>query len=341
MQTEVVTLSEERKVTLTCYLQQTGGEFGHITKRPALLLLPGGGYSMCSDREADPVAFPFLAAGFQVLILRYSVRPYSTWPQPLRDYEEAMTMIRTHADAWGIYEDKIAVCGFSAGGHLAGSAATLSSLECRPNAALLIYPVLNEASAHDWQADAPGLIDKVDENTPPCFLACARNDDMVPALNTLEFTLALCKADISFESHVYSYGGHGYSVGDSTVCVPDYPITPRAGHWVEDSIAWLKEVFGDFGLRQLTAPKVGHFSMEDHSDHYSFGCTMGQIRQNPEALTVAMDLIADIRAGMSAANMLMADTVLDRMKIKDLLSFVPVDSHAADGVEEKLKTITK
>lgn len=93
MDVEKIVLNGERNVTLTAYTQPVEGEFNHISKRPAVLILPGGGYSMCSDREADPVAFPYLEAGYQAFILRYSVGEDSVWPNPLDDYEQAMASL--------------------------------------------------------------------------------------------------------------------------------------------------------------------------------------------------------------------------------------------------------
>lgn len=119
MDVEKIVLNGERNVTLTAYTQPVEGEFNHISKRPAVLILPGGGYSMCSDREADPVAFPYLEAGYQAFILRYSVGEDSVWPNPLDDYEQAMALIEERADEWKVLTDKIVVIGFSAGGHLA------------------------------------------------------------------------------------------------------------------------------------------------------------------------------------------------------------------------------
>ena len=128
MKTEIITLSEERNVTLTAYTQNVKGEFRNISKRPAILILPGGGYQYCSDREADPVAMPYLKAGYQVFILRYSVKEHAVWPNPLNDYEQAMELIRSNHEKWGLYQDKVAVLGFSAGGHLASSAATMAKI---------------------------------------------------------------------------------------------------------------------------------------------------------------------------------------------------------------------
>ena len=102
MKTELLVLNEERNVTLTAYLQAVGGEFTGVTVRPAVLILPGGGYQACSDREADPVAFPYLKAGYHAFILRYSLKEQAEWPNPLCDYEQAMALIRAHADEWHI-----------------------------------------------------------------------------------------------------------------------------------------------------------------------------------------------------------------------------------------------
>ncbi|MSD82412.1 alpha/beta hydrolase fold domain-containing protein, partial [Escherichia coli] len=116
------------------YIQQTivgidGSEarfFGYVADnseemepdriRPAILILPGGGYAMTSDREAEPVALQFLAKGFAVFVLRYSVQP-SRYPVALLEAAEAMRLIRANADQWHVNPAQVAVLGFSAGGH--------------------------------------------------------------------------------------------------------------------------------------------------------------------------------------------------------------------------------
>ena len=123
------------------YIQQTivgidGSEarfFGYVADnseemepdriRPAILILPGGGYAMTSDREAEPVALQFLAKGFAVFVLRYSVQP-SRYPVALLEAAEAMRLIRANADQWHVNPAQVAVLGFSAGGHLAANLAT-------------------------------------------------------------------------------------------------------------------------------------------------------------------------------------------------------------------------
>lgn len=208
MRKEYIFINENRNVTLTAYLQETGGEFTSARKRPAILVLPGGGYQMCSEREADPVAFPYLKAGYHVFILRYSVKQHAIWPAPLEDYEAAMELIISRSEEWKLYSDKIAVIGFSAGGHLAGAAAVMA--KNRPAAAILGYAVLNE-DVKGCNPSAPGLVEEVDEQTCPCFLFASRTDNIVPIANSLEFMQALDKKGISFESHIYGYGPHGFS----------------------------------------------------------------------------------------------------------------------------------
>ena len=107
MNKQVLVLNEERNVTLTAYLLEVGGEFRTIEKRPLVLVLPGGGYQFCSDREADPVAFPYLKAGYHAAVLRYSVQSHCTWPNPLEDYEQAMELIKEKAEEWKVYPENI------------------------------------------------------------------------------------------------------------------------------------------------------------------------------------------------------------------------------------------
>ena len=88
--TEEVVLDAERGVTLSVQLLPTGGWYPGITERPAVLILPGGGYNRPSEREAENVAAPFLAAGYHAMVLRYCAGEHRAWPGPLRDYEAAM-----------------------------------------------------------------------------------------------------------------------------------------------------------------------------------------------------------------------------------------------------------
>lgn len=288
MRTETIVLNAKRNVTLTAYVQEVGGEFEYIARRPAILVLPGGGYQMCSDREADPVAFPYLKAGYQVFILRYSVKQDALWPHPLEDYEQAMALIRGNADEWMLYPDKVAVIGFSAGGHLACAAATMS--ENRPNAAILGYAVTG-TDVRACLPSAPDTVAAVDERTCPCFLFATRTDGVVPIDNSIRFMEALAENDIAFECHIYSYGPHGFSTCDPSVQHPDTKISARAPHWVEDSIGWLRELFGTFSDGRMSEPACRPCVNGNHEPYLSLDCTVGRIMRVPAGRELAEDIL--------------------------------------------------
>ena len=298
MTTETIVLNEHRKVTLTAYIQQVGGEFAQVLKRPAVLILPGGAYGMCSDREADPVAFAYLKAGYQAFILRYSVADNKTWPNPLDDYEKAISFIREKSDEWGVYSDKIAVIGFSAGGHLAAVAATSS--KNRPNAAILGYPALIKETGDMCQKGMPVPVEQVDDKTCPCFVFATRNDWVVPVKNTVEFLQALIAKNITFESHIYSYGNHGYSTGEQFLFAGE--MCNRAKNWVADSIEWLKDVFGDFSDGGMTTPKVQAKMNGNNEEYLSMDCTYGYLKsQSKEVVEILQPLFIPINASLGGA----------------------------------------
>ena len=131
------------------------------------------------------------------------------------DYEQAMEYILENAEKWHVMKDRIAVVGFSAGGHLAGAAATMG--RHRPAAAILGYPVLMQETALELGLSMPGIPENVDENTCPCFLFATRTDSVVPIQNTIDMLNALNRYQTSFECHIYGYGPHGFSTGDHSV----------------------------------------------------------------------------------------------------------------------------
>ena len=130
------TINENRNVTLTAYF----ADDSCAKDRPAVLVIPGGGYRVLSEVEAEPPALAFRRAGFHAFVLQYTVGERCHWPLPLEDYEEAMELIEQNAGKWHIDTSRIIVAGFSAGGHLAACAATTA--QHRPAAAVLAYPVI-------------------------------------------------------------------------------------------------------------------------------------------------------------------------------------------------------
>lgn len=240
MKVHELILNETRNVKFSAWIQDVGGEFGKLDKRPAILILPGGGYSFCFDREAEVVAAHYMKAGFQVFILRYSTGEHKDWPNPLIDYEQAMELILSKADEWHVQNCKIAVLGFSAGGHLAACAATKG--KHRPNAVILGYAALSQETADMCQPGMPSPINDVDDATCPFFLFATRNDNIVPVQDTVDFEKALLAKGIMFESHIYAYGTHGFSTGETYLNAAK--MCSRVPNWVQDSIEWLEDVFG-------------------------------------------------------------------------------------------------
>jgi acetyl esterase/lipase len=338
MKYEVITLNQQRNVTLTAMIQDVGGEFRGITARPGIMVIPGGGYQFCSDREAEAVAFAYLKAGFQVFILRYSVEQYSRWPNPLEDYEQAMAYIHAHSAQWHTLADKIAVVGFSAGGHLAGAAATMA--QNRPAAAILGYAVLGKETAEELGQEMPSITEHVDEQTCPCFLFASRTDSVVPIQNTLDMLNALNRFHTSFECHIYAFGPHGFSTADHCVQSCDTRIPQRAGDWVEDSIAWLRELFGDFGSDGLTQPVCRPHVNDDAMAWMSLDCSIARIFGNPKAREVLAPTIRKMRERITpfSPDMTFEDMMelLGKMTLRDLLMERGIDTQRFEELDEAL-----
>lgn len=278
-----VVLNEQRNVTLTSMLH---GATEGPAQRPAVLILPGGGYQSLADGESETVAYSFLNAGFQAFVLRYSIAEHKTWPNPLDDYEQAMEMIRSHAEEWNVASDKIAVMGFSAGGHLTACAATIS--KNRPNAAILGYAATSKELSSSMSTEKPLPVpnEHVDVKTCPCFLMATCDDTAVPiGENSVSFTRALAQHGIQFESHIYAYGGHGFSNGQKSVV--GNAVCSRVSNWQRDCIEWLWDVFGDLMPQGFESPRVKSKINGDYEEVLSIDCTMGYLKnQNEEAAAI-------------------------------------------------------
>ena len=272
MKCERIYLYEDRKdVYLDTYIRDTSVEYPS-NKRPAMLIFPGGGYGFCSDREAEPIANQYLAAGLSCFVLRYSIGEAASskmprFSQPLLDASLSMSIIRQNAEEWGIDTDKIAIIGFSAGGHLAGSLATMwndkeifeelniPAGSNKPNAAILAYPVitfgvsthggtranlLGEYNNKEEFFEKYSLEKNVSKDTPPTFIWHTAEDGAVPVVNSLDFAASLSKHEIPFELHIFPHGGHGLSTATKDVCREENEYVAR---WVDLSVKWLKITF--------------------------------------------------------------------------------------------------
>lgn len=254
--------------SVTAYLQtemeEMRGREGALDKAPAVLICPGGGYGMTSEREAEPVAREYFAAGYHVFVLWYCVGEKAKDFGPLIQLAATMAHIRKHAAEWKLDGGRVAVCGFSAGGHLAASLGTLYDDEkflkawnrggnIRPDAMILGYPVItadefahrdsirNVSGAEEGSEEYRyfGLDRHVDAQTPPAYLWHTSEDDCVPVENSLRFAAALSAAKVPFELHVFPQGWHGMSV-----CTRDVGcFDPYNARWMEWSIKWLNSRF--------------------------------------------------------------------------------------------------
>lgn len=328
MKQEIIQLNQERDVYLTAYTQPVGGKFDHIEKRPAILILPGGGYQYCSAREADPVAFAYLKAGYQAFILNYSVAQHQNWPNPLRDVEQALELIRTRED-WNVYSDKVAVIGFSAGGHLAAAAATMA--KDRPNAAILGYAVASN-DVKGCNLSAPDTTQYVDKHTCPCFVFSTCSDTLVAVQNSIDFMSALSKAKITFESHIYAYGPHGFSTADSSVHANQKGICSRAHDWVEDSIGFLKDIFGDFEKGGMTEANCSRYTTHDYDPYLSADCTFGCLLSNEGAQAVLKEMLNHAPEGINLE-------AIGGMTLRSMLSFVRYPKEEIEKLDAQLREI--
>ncbi|MEG3088910.1 alpha/beta hydrolase [Sphingomonas sp. PB4P5] len=207
----------------------------------AVMLLPGGGYGFLSwDNEGEEQARWLTARGVTCFILSYRL-PGEGWANratvPLADAQRGLRLIRARAAAYGVDPRRVAVLGFSAGGHLAGSLATRHAeavyapvdatdrLSARPDLAGLIYPVVSLAApfTHGGSRDMlfgptqpPALLraasveTRVTVDTPPMFLSHASDDGLVPIANSLALYQALLDAKRPAELHAFDQGGHGF-----------------------------------------------------------------------------------------------------------------------------------
>jgi len=263
-----MTLPTGAKVTVWLHSESPELTDPRCACRPAVVVCPGGGYAMLSGREKDPTAAEFFNMGAQVLVLEYSVGDLAGAKRPLEEAARAVLLARQKADAWRIDPNRIAIIGFSAGGHLAGSlgvhwddpeiAGRLGVADAellRPDAMILCYPVItglpglrhegsiiNVSARCDEPLEYWCLETQVKENTPPTFLWHTMEDTCVPVENSILMMSALHGKGVSCEAHFYPHGDHGRSMCTAEVENHD----PIVRTWVPMCRAWLDETLGGF-----------------------------------------------------------------------------------------------
>lgn len=276
-----IELENAKQAKLVVYLQEEYPEIYGERKRPMVLVCPGGGYTHVSPREAEPIAMQFLSAGCNAAVLWYDVADADIrFPQQVFELAVAVAYLRKRAEEFHIHEDKILLCGFSAGGHLAASLGCfwseawfkegmqkmqkISPEEYKPNGLILAYPVITSGEyAHrgsflnllgekaEEGCKIVGLSGKemeqyvslehhVTEQVPPVFMWHTFEDQAVPLENSLLFAMALKKAGVSLEYHVFPHGGHGYALGTRQTAGKELKeIDTQIPQWIDLCKNWL------------------------------------------------------------------------------------------------------
>ena len=220
-------------------------------QRAAVVICPGGGYQhLAVGHEGTEIADWLNSHGITAGILRYRLAPRYKHPAPLQDVQRAVRIVRSSAAERNIDADKIGVIGFSAGGHLVSTIAThfdagksevsdaIEQASCRPDFAILVYPVIALATEYAHGGSRKNLLGDsppqelleslsnermVTAGTPPCFLVHSGTDTAVPPENSVLFYLALRKAKVPVEMHIFEQGPHGFGLGKKDPALKQWP----------------------------------------------------------------------------------------------------------------------
>lgn len=227
----------------------------------AVVICPGGGYGhLAMDHEGHQIAEWLNSLGVAGFILEYRHRNSGGGyghPIPLQDAQRAVRMVRSRAGRYAVDPNRIGILGFSAGGHLASTAGThfdkgnaeakdpIDRASCRPDFMVLLYPVISLAEPFTHKGSGrnllgdnpdPKLLDylsnekQVTPQTPPTFLVHTYEDKVVPAENSIYFYLALRKANVPAEMHLYQKGPHGFGLGKTVGAASSWPL--RCAEWM-------------------------------------------------------------------------------------------------------------
>jgi acetyl esterase/lipase len=245
---------EKDKPTLTVFLPPAGKANG-----AAAVVCPGGGYgALAVDHEGKQVAEWLNSLGVTAFMLKYRLAPRYHHPAPLQDAQRAMRTVRARAKEWNVDPKRIGIWGFSAGGHLASTVAThfdnghpaedpIEEASCRPDFAILAYPVISMERPYTHvgsrqnllgQNPDPALVEnlsndkQVTSETPPTFLFHTNADSGVLPENSVLFYLALRKAKVPSELHIYEKGPHGVGLA---------PADSILSTWKDRLADWMRQ----------------------------------------------------------------------------------------------------
>lgn len=254
---------------LTCYIKDPLIETGASRCVPGMLIIPGGGYSLVSVRESEPIALAYLDKNFNTFVLKYSVYP-SIYPTQLIEASMAMIYIRENSGYLHLNEKSICGVGFSAGGHLLGMIANLYNEQIlldlfkekasliKPDAIVLSYPVIssifyphtpsfnNLTNKDEDLSFKLSLETRVTKDSPAAFIWTTANDTVVPAVNSIEYAKACAINNVPYELHVFNKGFHGAATIDekmfSIITEENFKkFSTYLKYWVDLSVAFLKD----------------------------------------------------------------------------------------------------
>jgi acetyl esterase/lipase len=242
--------TEDDKPSLTLFPVRAGP-----APTTAVIIAPGGSYARLSaNHEGRQVANWFNSQGVTAFVLRYRLGPRYHHPIEMGDAQRAIRFVRAHAEEFGIRADRVGFMGFSAGGHLASTVAThfdagnpgaqdpIERMGSRPDFVVLAYPVITMTADYGHKGSATNLLGEhpdaklakqmstelqVTHETPPTFLFSTNADTTVPAENSIAFYLALRKAGVPAEIHVFEPGGHGVGLAAGDPALGEWPVLLR------------------------------------------------------------------------------------------------------------------
>ncbi len=281
---------------LETYIPNNSEEITTDKKRPTVIICPGGAFLATTDREAEPVAMRFVAQGYNAVVLRYNTyfgkkvtdrknppkgNDKSAYPQPLFDIAKAILIVRENAKNWLVDNDKLVLCGFSAGGNVVANMGVhwddsllkekfkVDSKILKPNAIILGYALTDHmamkkgVSANNEQAKKfaelanqaafgkeypsekelmeASPVNYVTEKVPPTFIWHTADDSAVYVTNSLGFASALSKYKVPYELHIFETGLHGLSLCDETTAANEKHINHECKQWFDLAVNWLKK----------------------------------------------------------------------------------------------------
>jgi acetyl esterase/lipase len=240
------------KPAIEAFLPEKGNAKGY-----AVLVIPGGGYGVVVYQgEGISTARELAKNGIAAFVLKYRLPNDATMQDkaigPLQDAQQAIKLIRENAVKWGVNPNKIGIIGFSAGGHLASTAAThfkevlienSNNTSLRPDFQIVVYPVISMSDRLTHHDSRSGLLGnnpseetikrfsnelQVDPTTPPAYITHAADDKLVDVDNSIEYFQQLRKNGVPVEMHIYPKGGHGFIFGHKS--------------WMQPLLQWLDTI---------------------------------------------------------------------------------------------------